>query len=454
MRAIQYNNTILNLTGDSKLYVPDVVSPSTLSNPMTSPGDLIFNDSTSSIKRLGHGTNGQVLKTNTANADFLEWGNDATPVDINAETIELEKNIGGFNHIAILSNINPTSALNYTSIQYKTTLGNDDFFTFAHDNNFYIGSTTVPECVKIEHDTGDTTFANDITCNTVNYTALNPPIAGTNPMTTAGDMIYGGALGAQTRLAGPTNDYRYLRYNLGSNLPVWSSELRAGYDENRSGTNAQIKIYNTNLTSADNYRAISFITSDGTDAFSVLATDNKFEIRSTTLGVIPPFRLTNTGKLYLNALSTNFTGYYLCPNITTFEITYSGSSLRYKTISETTQYDDTTEIYNLVPKEYYFNGDTNMRPCFGCIAEEAALVCPSIVINQDFGAGLVPDTIDDLSLQYMMLAEMKTLRTELTAAQSTITTQSTTITSLQSSIGTLSTALLDCQNRLTALENV
>ncbi|MCX6761278.1 MAG: hypothetical protein NTY33_00315 [Candidatus Moranbacteria bacterium] len=47
----------------------------------------------------------------------------------------------------------------------------------------------------------------------------------TNPMTTAGDVIYGGAAGAPQRLGGSSNDGYVLKYNLATNIPYWSTDL-------------------------------------------------------------------------------------------------------------------------------------------------------------------------------------------------------------------------------------
>ena len=50
----------------------------------------------------------------------------------------------------------------------------------------------------------------------------------TNPMTTAGDIIYGGASGTATRLAGSATNGHVLTYNTTTNAPQWSASA-AGY---------------------------------------------------------------------------------------------------------------------------------------------------------------------------------------------------------------------------------
>jgi DNA-binding transcriptional MerR regulator len=45
-----------------------------------------------------------------------------------------------------------------------------------------------------------------------------------NPMTTAGDLVYGGTAGAATRLAGSATDGFVLKYNTSTNAPYWAAE--------------------------------------------------------------------------------------------------------------------------------------------------------------------------------------------------------------------------------------
>lgn len=70
------------------------------------------------------------------------------------------------------------------------------------------------------------TAGNTLFFTTSGNTSLTLPTSGTlmtNPMTTAGDLIYGGAGGTPTALAGSgTNDY-VLKYNLAGNTPYWGA---------------------------------------------------------------------------------------------------------------------------------------------------------------------------------------------------------------------------------------
>lgn len=50
----------------------------------------------------------------------------------------------------------------------------------------------------------------------------------TNPMTTAGDIIYGGASGVPTRLAGSASNGHVLTYSTGSSAPTWAAASGAG----------------------------------------------------------------------------------------------------------------------------------------------------------------------------------------------------------------------------------
>ena len=68
---------------------------------------------------------------------------------------------------------------------------------------------------------GNTTLAQGVT-----GTIIFPATAGTlmlNPMTTAGDIIYGGTSGAPTRLAGSATNNYVLTYNTGTSAPVWAA---------------------------------------------------------------------------------------------------------------------------------------------------------------------------------------------------------------------------------------
>jgi len=74
---------------------------------------------------------------------------------------------------------------------------------------------------------GNTTLAQGVT-GTITF----PATAGTlmlNPMTTAGDIIYGGASGAPTRLAGSATNNYVLTYNTGTTAPVWASVTAIPY---------------------------------------------------------------------------------------------------------------------------------------------------------------------------------------------------------------------------------
>lgn len=57
----------------------------------------------------------------------------------------------------------------------------------------------------------------------------------TNPMTTAGDIVYGGAAGVATRLAGSATNGHVLTYNTTTNAPQWSAP-GAGYSAPTLGT--------------------------------------------------------------------------------------------------------------------------------------------------------------------------------------------------------------------------
>jgi len=82
----------------------------------------------------------------------------------------------------------------------------------------------------------------------------------TNPMTTQGDLIFGGASGAPTRLAGAGTDGFVLKYATGTNTPYWSADLTSaggGYatikDEGAALTQrAMVNFIGAGVTCVDN----------------------------------------------------------------------------------------------------------------------------------------------------------------------------------------------------------
>jgi hypothetical protein len=98
-----------------------------------------------------------------------------------------------------------------TTINIGTTTGTTPTITLNGTVNTASGSFKV----------GNTTLAQGVT-GTITF----PATAGTlmlNPMTTAGDIIYGGASGAPTRLAGSATNNFVLTYNTGTSAPVWAA---------------------------------------------------------------------------------------------------------------------------------------------------------------------------------------------------------------------------------------
>jgi hypothetical protein len=97
------------------------------------------------------------------------------------------------------------------------------------------GTGTAPTQYGVIYASSATTYASTsagtagqvLTVNgTANGYTWSTPL--TNPMTTAGDIIYGGASGAATRLAGSATNGHVLTYNTATSAPQWSAPA-AGY---------------------------------------------------------------------------------------------------------------------------------------------------------------------------------------------------------------------------------
>lgn len=577
-KTISYYNTDIELDGNSKFLVNNI-STNTINaveimqngeaietnNILTTKGDLMFHDNLNS-NRLPVGTDGQVLIADSTIDNGIKWETISTtiPDDLEIKSLSLEKDIPGFDGILKLNNTEGDDMLDYTAIEFKAGTTHDYNFIFSHLNRLYFGSTSIPEFGYFDNTTGDYTTTHDITCNTLNYNSLNPPVAAgfVSPLTNKGDLIvhngitevrqnigsngkvlmadsteangikWGTALtdvtsvagdmlyrsgGALARLPGATRDNQYLMYTT-PGLPNWTSNLYAGYLDSVSGINPQMRIYNANAVPVDNYRSLGFYTSDGTDTFIQHANNNnffissstqpeiykvtntgrteihsnsildlntldlinenttpstnyvrlgfhpygavdsfwwkchndEFSLHSTTTGAGNIIKFTNTGGISAPSVPTVFSGYYVCvSNDAARTWTYSGSSLRYKTLSETSLFDDTTRLYDLIPKEYYFNDDTTQRPNYSIIAEDCDIAFPELCIYQEYEPGLFrPDSVDDQSLLCVCVAEMKKLRTELTAAQSTITNLNNSITLLNNTQAGLLTTVASLQTQI------
>jgi hypothetical protein len=151
------------------------------------------------------------------------------------------------------------SGTNNTTITLPATTG-----TLALNNQtFYIGS----QAIAINAGTGTITALPGVT--SVNGTTI-PSSAGTlmaNPMTTAGDIIYGGTSGTPTRLAGSGTNGWVLTYNTSTNAPVWVAPTGGSGSGNTIENNGTTFTAETNL----NFVGLTVVDNPGnssTDVFN------------------------------------------------------------------------------------------------------------------------------------------------------------------------------------------
>ena len=107
-----------------------------------------------------------------------------------------------------------------------------------------INGTTIPSTANLVTSADSSVAIPTQTANSGKYLTTNGTslswgtVAGgfTNPMTTAGDIIYGGTSGAPTRLAGSATNNFVLTYNTSTNAPFWA--VSSGYSTITLGSTA------------------------------------------------------------------------------------------------------------------------------------------------------------------------------------------------------------------------
>jgi len=156
--------------------------------------------------------------TSTAGSIIIGSANNAPTISIGTQTIANTLNIAtGAGTTNKTINIGTASTAGTTAI----TIGSSSGATSTIQLNGTVNTTS--GSFKV----GNTTLAQGVT-GTITF----PSTAGTlmlNPMTTAGDIIYGGASGAPTRLAGSATNNYVLTYNTGTTAPVWAAVTAIPY---------------------------------------------------------------------------------------------------------------------------------------------------------------------------------------------------------------------------------
>lgn len=126
------------------------------------------------------------------------------------------------------------------------------------------------------------------------------------------------------------------------------------------------------------------------------------------------FRITSTGTIGVSTTSWGTGGTAI--GVSAGYLTTSPSSRRYKE-NETTLSIDTSKIYdlNIVEFDYKIDG----RHSFGAIAEDVAQILPAIVnYEKDENNNLIPESISENKLGWLLLVELKKLKTQNSQLQS------------------------------------
>ncbi|MDD5098894.1 MAG: hypothetical protein PHP35_00935, partial [Candidatus Colwellbacteria bacterium] len=246
--AIEYN-------GSSLFFTPSTERKTIILNPMTTAGDLIYGGASGTATRLAIGTAGYYLAVNGTENGFT-WTSPGTGTTsaANVSSGTFGANTGGGNYTfpaqiklegssSGTAIITAPAAAGTPTLTLPTTTG-----TFALTNNklSVFASTTSSELAGVVSDetgTGSFVLSTSPTLVTPTLgaasatslsltTALTIANGGTgaatkaaafdalSPMTTAGDIIYGGTAGTGTRLAKGTAG-QVLTMNAGATAPIW-----------------------------------------------------------------------------------------------------------------------------------------------------------------------------------------------------------------------------------------
>lgn len=168
------------------IYSPDLVDWEQIStfddiSPMTTGGDLIYGGASGAGTRLANGTAGQVL-TSAGTTLAPAW-----------QTLPVGDVVGPAG-----STVNALARFNSTS---GRLLKNG---TVTQDDSGNLAAVGTLNTHTIQGGTGTLALTSDITGTNTGTNTGDQDFDDTNPMTTGGDVIYGGASGAGTRLANGT----------------------------------------------------------------------------------------------------------------------------------------------------------------------------------------------------------------------------------------------------------
>jgi hypothetical protein len=241
-------NKIVQLDANGKLPAIDgsqlTSLPSGFTNPMTASGDIIFGGATGTPSRLA-GTAG-VLKSSGASAPTWSTVNLASTTDVtgvlpvtnggtgktsfavtSADITDLSIVDADVNAAAAIAGtkINPAFGTQNISTTGTGTIGGG--ITAGGSSQFAINATgNITKINNVTTSFPSTQGATNSVLSNNGAGILSWTASFTNPMTTQGDVIFGGATGTPTRLAGATG---FLK-STGASAPVWSGVNLASTD--------------------------------------------------------------------------------------------------------------------------------------------------------------------------------------------------------------------------------
>lgn len=167
-----------------------------MTNPMTTKGDIIVGGSSGTPSRLAIGTSGQIL---TSNGTTASWQTPSAGMT-NPMTAQGDIIIGGVSGV-------PAKLNGPLSKQFLQ--GNQSSVTWSDIEGADIKSTGATDGYVLTADgSGNASWSQASGMS--------------NPMTTAGDIIFSLSGGTPSRLAGALDSVHYLKFNSTSSAPEWS----------------------------------------------------------------------------------------------------------------------------------------------------------------------------------------------------------------------------------------
>ena len=186
--GIGSSGQVLTVSGGAAVWA----APTGMANPMTHQGDLIIGGASGSPTRLARGTNGQIL---SVSGSTLAW---IDPVTQYTDADAISAIAGEATDSQLFQRVNANSI---QGISLSTIYGGAIDAIEALGNGVLVTAGGVLDNV-VGSSTGDV-----LTWNGSAWVAAAASTGFTNPMTTAGDLILGGASGTPTRLAIGANGY-------------------------------------------------------------------------------------------------------------------------------------------------------------------------------------------------------------------------------------------------------